>query len=300
MPQPRLLVLDGTNLLYRSYHALAASKLSHAGRPVWAVHGLLLQIVKLLEHARPSHLVIAFDTPEGCPTRRALDPGYKTTRTAPVQDLAVQLSWAPSILRQLGFCVLDDQQWEADDIVASAVAAGRRAGLPSTVVTSDRDAYQLLADDVEIRTPENRTVTVETLLRDHGVSPSGYALLAALRGEPSDNLPGVGGVGPKTAAKLVTTFGSFDAIEQATDVELRRVAGPKTIEALRRDLHLARRSFEVGRLRSDLVVELSPARLDALDPQLVRRVLETCGLTSAGSRLAGTLQTLRTLPPGRE
>jgi DNA polymerase-1 len=291
MSRPRLLVLDGTNLLYRSYHALAATGLTHAGRPVWAVHGLVLQIAKLVEHAHPSHLVVAFDTIEGCPSRRAIDPGYKATRTAPVQDLAVQLSWAPSVLRQLGLCVLDDQQWEADDIVASAVTAARRAGMPTTVVTSDRDAYQLLAADVEIRTPENRTVTVESLEADHGVSPAGYALLAALRGEPSDNLPGVAGVGPKTAAKLVKEFGSFDAIETATDADLRPFAGPKTIAALRRDLHLARRSFEVGKLRTDLTVDLLPARLETLDPHRLQHLLTTCGLASAGARLAETLRT---------
>lgn len=290
MSRPRLLVLDGTNLLYRSYHALAATGLTHAGRPVWAVHGLVLQIAKLVEHARPSHLVVAFDTIEGCPSRRVIDPGYKATRTAPVQDLAVQLSWAPSVLRQVGLCVLDDQQWEADDIVASAVTAARRAGMPTTVVTSDRDAYQLLAADVEIRTPENRTVTVETLEADHGVSPAGYAMLAALRGEPSDNLPGVAGVGPKTAAKLVKEFGSFDALEAATDAQLRPFVGPKTIVALRRDLHLARRSFEVGKLRTDLTVDLLPARLGDLDPRQLQHVLTTCGLASAGGRLAETLR----------
>ena len=290
MTSDRLLVLDGTNLLYRSYHALAATALTHAGRPVWATHGLALQIAKLIEYAAPSHLVVAFDTVYGCPARRALDPGYKATRNAPVQELAVQLSWAPSILRQLGMCVLDDNEWEADDILASAVTQARHLGMPSTIVTSDRDAYQLLAPDVEIRTPDNRTVTTEVLAAEHGVTPAGYAVLAALRGEPSDNLPGITGVGAKTAAKLVAAFGSLEALELATDTQLRAILGPKTLLAFRRDLSLSQRSFEVGRLRTDLAVDLSQARLSSLDPDRIQRLLASSGLTTAGERVSQSLR----------
>ena len=293
MADARLLALDGTNLLYRSFHALSGTGLTHAGRPVWAVHGLLLQIAKMIEATRPSHLLVAFDTRHGCAWRRELDPGYKATRTAPVPDLAQQLSWAPSALRQAGLLVCDDPAHEADDILASAVTMAEARGVSSVVVTSDRDAYQLLSPLVTVRTPENKVVTVESLLVSHGVSPQGYALLAALRGEPSDNLPGVQGVGDKLAARLVQTFGSLDALETASDEDLRKVLGPKGILALRRDLHLARRSAGVATLRRDLPLPLETSTVAALDPSLVERALAECGLQTAGRRLAAALRPVR-------
>jgi len=289
---PTLLAVDGTNLLYRSYHALAGTGLSFAGRPIWAVHGLLAQVAKLLEFASPSHLVVAFDTEHGCRHRRELYPEYKASRTAPVQDLAVQLSWAPMVLRQAGLCVLEDREWEADDLLASAVTAAGADGLSSVVVTSDRDAYQLLSPQVSVRTPENKTVTEESLLDTYGVTPAGYAVLAALRGEPSDNLPGVPGVGAKTAARLVAAFSTLDALETASDEELRRVLGPKGVISLRRDLPLARLSHRVAQLRRDLPVDLLPARLDRLDPDALARSLRLCGLTGAASRLPAALRSL--------
>jgi len=287
---PCLLALDGTNLLYRSFHALSGTGLSHAGRPVWAVHGLLLQIAKMVEVVRPTHLLVAFDTRHGCAWRREIDPGYKATRTPPVQDLAQQLSWAPSPLRQAGLLVCDDPEHEADDILASAVTQAEGRGVRSVVVTSDRDAYQLLSAMVSVRTPEGKVVTVESLKVSHGVSPQGYALLAALRGEPSDNLPGISGVGDKTAARLVQEFGSFEALEAVSDEELRKVLGPKGIVSLRRDLPLARRSATVATLRRDLPLPLVASSLAALDVDALERALTTCGLQGAGRRLGSALR----------
>lgn len=285
----KLLVLDGTNLLYRSFHALSASGLSHAGRPVWAVHGLVLQIAKAVEFATPSHLVVAFDTPGGCPTRREMDPGYKQTRKAPAEELTTQLNWAPLVLRQLGLCVADAPGWEADDVIASYVTAAEQAGLESLIVTSDRDAYQLLSPQVSLRTPDEKFVDIAALRRDTGVDPAGYALLAALRGEPSDNLPGISGVGPKTALKLVENFPSIDAIDAAPDEALLALVGPKTLAAIRRDLHLARRTFEVARLRRDLPTNLPSSRLDAVDASRIARKLTELGLPAAGRRLSAVL-----------
>lgn len=289
----KLLAVDGTNLLYRSYHALSASGLSHAGRPVWAVHGLVLQLAKAIEHVCPSHVVVAFDTPGGCPARREIDPGYKATRTSPSEDLAVQLSWAPAVLRQIGVSAIETPGWEADDLLASAVNAASATGASSVIVTSDRDAYQLLGEDVTLRTPDEKTVTVESLMESHGVSPAGYAVLAALRGEPSDNLPGVPGVGPKIAARLVTRFGSLDAISTASDEELLTVVGAKTLTSLRENLHLAKRSAQVATLRRDLPVDIDAAHLAALDPVKVAERLNQLGLASAGRRLGAALTALR-------
>jgi 5'-3' exonuclease len=288
----KLLVLDGTNLLYRSFHALAGSGLSHAGRPVWAVHGLLLQIAKAVEFSSPTHLVVAFDTPGGCPTRREIDPGYKATRKSPAEELTSQLTWAPMVLRQLGMLVSEVPGWEADDIIASYVTAAEHRGIDSLIVTSDRDAYQLLSAKVSLRTPDEKFIDLASLRQGHGVDPAGYALLAALRGEPSDNLPGITGVGPKTALKIVENFASLDELESADDARLGALVGPKTLAAIRRDLHLARRTFEVARLRRDLPTDLDAARLSSLDPTRVAPLLEELGLPAAGRRLATVLRSV--------
>lgn len=294
MNTPRLLALDGTNLLYRSYHALSSSGLSYAGKPVWAAHGLVLQIAKMLDAVDPDYLVVAFDTAEGCPSRRALDPGYKATRNTPPADLAQQLTWTPSVLRQAGLHVVDSKEWEADDVIASAVAQAKALNWVSTIVTSDRDAYQLLGPTVDVRTPDGKTITETSLLAEYGVSPSGYALLAALRGEPSDNLPGIPGVGAKTAGRLAARYESFDALESATDADLREILGPKTLESLRRDLPVARRTHAVARLHSGLGVSVTAGAMHSCDPDAAYRALNACGLSAAAGRLADSLRARRT------
>jgi DNA polymerase-1 len=205
----------------------------------------------------------------------------------------VQLSWAPTVLRQIGLAAVEAAGWEADDLLASAVHTASAAGSASVIVTSDRDAYQLLGDVVTLRTPDEKTVTVESLAEVHGVSPAGYAVLAALRGEPSDNLPGVPGVGPKIASRLVVRFGSLDAIARASDEDLLTIVGTKTLASLRENLHLAQRSAQVATLRRDLPVDLDAAHLAAIDPSTITERLTQLGLTSAGRRLAAALTALR-------
>lgn len=290
----KLLVLDGTNLLYRSFHALAGSGLTYAGRPVWAVHGLLLQIAKAVEFSSPTHVVVAFDTPGGCPSRLALDPGYKQNRKAPAEELVSQLAWAPNVLRQSGLFVATASGWEADDVIASYATAAASAGLDVLMVTSDRDAYQLLSERVSLRTPDEKFIDLAALRRDHGVTPSGYALLAALRGEPGDNLPGIAGVGPKTALKLVDKFGDLESIASSSEEELVALVGPKTAAAVRRDIALARRTAEVARLNRGLPVDLYASRLVAVDADAARRSLEALGLPTAARRLSTALTTGRT------
>jgi DNA polymerase-1 len=287
----KLIAVDGTNLAYRSFFALKNSDLRHAGRPVWAVHGLLLQIAKVLVEERPSHLVVAFDTPGGCAHRLALDPGYKSSRTRPVEELAVQLSWAPSVLRQIGISVLDGSGWEADDFLASAVVAAGTNGMASVVFTSDRDAYQLVSDRCTVRTPDGKVVDKAALHHLYGTDAAGYQMIAALRGEPSDNLPGVTGVGDKTAARLAARFSSLDALDAATDEELRAVVGPKVVAALRSEIDRARLTFAVACLRHDLPVDLSEASLALVDPRVTTR-LGQVGLSRAGERLGAALGSL--------
>jgi DNA polymerase-1 len=250
---------------------------------------MLLQLAKFVSLLDPTHLLVAFDTPGGCPARRELDPGYKATRSAPAADLVSQLAWAPAVLRQLGIAVAEDANWEADDILASSVTHARASGMAVALLTSDRDAYQLLAEDVTLHTPDGKTLTPKSLLDTYGVSPNGYALLAALRGEPSDNLPGVPGVGAKTAAKLAATYESLEEIIAASDEELRCILGPKALTSLRENVALAQRSFAVARPRTDLAVDLTATALQKIPVPELRESSRRLGLEAAGRKVAEAL-----------
>lgn len=286
MPQGSLLVIDGTNLLYRSHHALSRSDLRHAGRPVWAVHGLLTSLSRLVRQVHPSAVMVAFDSPGGCPHRRALQPSYKATRKPPELDLGYQLEWAPRLLAQCGLRAWQAEGWEADDGLASACEHMERAGGRSTVVSSDRDVYQLAGPLVDIRQPDGAPVTDAVAREKYGVSLALYPHMAALRGEPSDNLPGVAGVGAKTAARLVSTFGSLEAVLSADDDSLRSVVGPSVLNALRRDAPTARLTFEVAQLCRDLPVDLDASDLAGVQPVNVEYVCSESGVRQAGLALA--------------
>lgn len=283
-----LLVVDATNILYRSYHALARSGLTHAGRPVWAVHGLLTSLARWIELTSADSLVLAFDSPGGCPPRRALLPTYKQTRSAPPPDLAYQLEWARAVASGVDLYAWAQENWEADDGVASAVAASAPEQVVA-VVSSDRDVYRLLSDRVYLLHPDGTTLTASDFTDRFGITPQQYPAVAALRGEPSDNLPGVTGVGAKTAATLVARFGSLSAVFAASDEDLRSVVGPKTLQALRRDEAQAALSARVANLNDSLAVDLERAYLAHVDTASVARYLASVGLPRAGESLSRAL-----------
>lgn len=284
-----LLVVDGTNLLYRSHHALSRSDLRHAGRPVWAVHGLLTSLARLIRHTQPSGMVVAFDSPGGCPHRRALQPAYKATRKPPELDLGYQLEWAPRLLTQCGLYAWQAEGWEADDGLASACERMAALRGRSTVVSSDRDVYQLATGLVDIRQPDGTPVTDAVAREKYGVSLALYPHMAALRGEPSDNLPGVAGVGAKTASRLVAAFGSLEGVLTASDDALRAIVGPSLVNSLRRDAATARLTFEVAQLCRDLPVDLDASTLVSVRPGTLEGLCAESGLPQAGVALAQAL-----------
>lgn len=279
-----LLAVDGTNILYSSHYALARSGLTHAGRPVWAVHGLLVTLARLTRLHRATSLVVAFDSPGGCPARRALMPAYKQTRKPPALDLAYQLEWGPSLLESAGIPTWRTPGWEADDGLASAAAHG-----PDRVVcaSSDRDIIQLIDGRVTQSHPDGTVIDSELVMAKYGVTPQQYAHLAALRGEPSDNLPGVPGIGAKSAAALVKRFGTLDGILAASDHELRALIGPKAVSAIREHGHSALTCLQVGTLRSDLPV--APLAFTGVNLDRMARELHAGGLFRAADALAAAV-----------
>jgi DNA polymerase-1 len=274
---PVVLAIDGNSLVHRSYHAQARTGMhTPDGRPAWAVRGLLMQLVAAVDRIRPSTVVIGFDDPD-CSLRRDTWPTYKATRVDKLDTLVDQLACAVEVLRELGLCVVVPPALEADDVLASTAAHAKAAGATTVVVTSDRDAFALIDETTTVLRIINGGVdaspmmTAERLVLLLGVRPEQYRDFAALRGDPSDNLPGVRGIGPRTAARLLQHFGT--AAAAFDDLAAVRAALGKGV-ADRLAAPGAREAWEfncqVMAMRADVPVDLTGCL--PLDADTVQRV----------------------------
>jgi DNA polymerase-1 len=285
-----LLAVDGTNLLHRGYHALKETGLSNpAGEPVWALHGLTVNIVKVLRTRRYDALVVCFDVRGGCPARRALNDQYKANRSAPDETLRLQLDAAPQLLRAAGVSVWTQDGWEADDGLASLAAWSEQHNWECDIVSSDRDLYQVVSDGVHVVKPEGVRFDTRQVIDKTGVSPARYPHMAAMRGEPGDNLDGIRGIGPKTAAKLLEVHPDLQTA--LTDLAaLAALVGKANAAKLESGLDIYTRNLEIGRLRQDLPVEdeIAGGRIPA-DSRHILAAYEQSGLPAAGKQLATEL-----------
>ena len=242
---PVVMAIDGNSLVHRSFHAQArTAALGEGLRPGWAVRGLLTQLVAAVDRIQPTTVVIGFDDPDRS-LRREQWPQYKANRIEKLDTLVTQLVTAAEVLRTLGLAVVVPEGLEADDVLASTAAATRAAGGTTTIVTSDRDSFSLIDDSASVLRIINGGVEASPLLTPErlvlllGVRPDQYRDYAALRGDPSDNLPGVRGIGPRTAAALLAHFGTaraafddLDAVGSALGAGCaRRLAEPGAREA---------------------------------------------------------------------
>ena len=263
MAAPVILAVDGNSLVHRSYHAQARTGLhDRDGRPTWAVRGLLMQLVAAVDRIRPTVVVVGFDDPADS-LRRTRWPEYKANRIDKLDSLVAQLECAVRVLRELGVAVLVPQGLEADDVLASTAGVGRGIGAQTVIVTSDRDAFALIDDTTTVLRIINGGVdaspmmTAERLMLLLGVRPDQYRDFAALRGDPSDNLPGVRGIGPRTAARLLQEFGTacaaFDDLpavrSRLGDGVAARLADPAARAAWERNC-------QIMTMRADVAVSL--------------------------------------------
>jgi 5'-3' exonuclease len=251
---------------------------------VWALHGFCTTLAKLVAMRSPSHVLVALDAAGGCPSRRALLPGYKAGRDAPRPDLSDQLTAMPLLLAEAGIAALAVSGWEADDVVASAAATATAAGGRCDIFTADRDVFQLLNSQVAVVRIDGTEFGPAHLAEKYGVSPAQYRELAAMRGEAADAIAGVPGVGEKTATKLLTAFGSFaDAL--ADPERLASVVGPRLATRLLDSAELVATNLEVAGLNQALTVDLDVAALPFDGPRIAA-ALRRAHLPAAASALA--------------
>jgi DNA polymerase-1 len=251
-----LLLLDGMSLAFRAYFALPDSLITTKGVVTNALHGFVSMVGYLVREHSPSGLAVAFD-PSGWTFREDMVEGYKAGRAATPDSLPPQFDMIREVMAVLHIPVIEVMSFEADDVLATLATEARDRGCDAIVVTGDRDTFQLI-EDPHIRVLYNRRGVSDYSLYDEagiiercGVPPSQYVELAAMRGDTSDNLPGIPGVGEKTAAKLLTKYGNLDGIF----AHLSELT-PKLRENLEANEHLARTNALVMPLLRDVPMDV--------------------------------------------
>jgi DNA polymerase-1 len=288
--RPTLLLLDGHSLAYRAYHALPDTMRTSTGQLTNAVYGFTSMLLRVLEERRPDAVAVAFDVGRDV-ERTAAFPLYKAQREAPPEEFGPQVDLIREVLRALAIPILEVPGVEADDVIATVATRAVDDGYRVRIVTGDRDAMQLVSDDIVVLytlkgMSDLGEMTVEAVEARFGVVPERYVELAALRGDTSDNLPGVPGVGDKTAARLLTEFDGLDDVYARLDeVAGKRVpamlAEHREQVELNRRLMTLRRDVEVGVATADLV------RGEPVEDEL-RPLFETLEFRSLLERILGS------------
>jgi DNA polymerase-1 len=260
-PRPRLLLLDGHSLAYRAFFALPVENFSTTtGQPTNAVYGFTSMLINVLRDEQPTHLAVAFDV--GRKTFRSeIYAEYKANRAESPTDFRGQVSLIQEVLAALHVPVLTAEGYEADDVIATLTVQAVEAGMDVLICTGDRDALQLVNEHVTVLYPRKGVsdltrFTPEEVETKYGLTPAQYPDFAALRGDPSDNLPSVPSVGEKTAAKWVREYGSLDALVDQVDTVKGKVG-----EKLREHLSSVLQNRRLTELDRAVPLPMEPTQL---------------------------------------
>ena len=298
-----LLVVDGHSLAFRAFFALPVDNFStSSGQATNAVWGFATMLAQVIDAEKPDHLGVAFDV-KGGTFRNEMLPQYKGTREAAPEELLTQLPLIQRMLTALGVTYIEKPGFEGDDVIATLATMGDKAGYHTLVLSGDRDAFQLVDDNVTVLYPGHhfkdlKHMTPQSIVDKYKVTPAQYPDLAALRGETADNIPGVPGVGDGFAAKWINQFGSLDGIcEHADEI------GGKKGESLRANIDQVKLNRKVNALVRDvdLGVDIEDltfgtvdvAQIDALfkelefGPRTKSRVLKTFNTGAKVSNTSG-------------
>ena len=260
--QARLYLIDGTSYIFRAYYAIRQYLSTKAGLPTNAILGFANMLIRLLEEERPEHLAIAFDPP-GPSFRVDLYPEYKAHRPDPPDDLVPQFEWIYRLVEAFRIPQLVVPGYEADDALATAARWAEAQGLAVTIIGGDKDLFQLVSDRVEVYdTLKNVRYGPAEVEAKMGVAPQRIVEFLGLMGDSVDNIPGVPGVGAKTAAKLLGRFGSLEAVLAGA----AEVSGAKLRENLDHYADQARLSAELCRLKDDVPLKLDITLLERQEP----------------------------------
>jgi DNA polymerase-1 len=299
-PSPLLLVVDGNALAHRVFHAVGGDD----APPEEPLARFLTVLARIATATRTTACIVGFDDPARS-IRRDLHAAYKAQRPAKSARLSGYLAEVPELLGQLGLYVVVPPGLEADDVLGSAAHLACQRGVPASLVTGDRDAFALVSPTVGVWLLGNggsaARVSPSWLAARYGVPPAAYLDFAALRGDTSDNLPGVRGIGQMTAARLLAAYPSVDAALADPD-GLVKLLGPYLSRVLLDNHDVLMRNREVMRIRTDVSIDLDACN-QPLDRPVVAAALAARGLEELTDRVAGAFAGLgraawrRALPP---
>ena len=289
--RPTLMLLDGNSLAYRAFYALPAENFkTRGGLTTNAVYGFTAMLINLLRDEAPTHIAAAFDVSRET-FRSERYPEYKANRSATPDEFRGQIDITKEVLGALGITVLAEPGFEADDIIATLATQAANEGYRVLVVTGDRDALQLVTDDVTVLYPrkgvsELTRFTPEAVVEKYGLTPVQYPDFAALRGDPSDNLPGIPGVGEKTATKWIAEYSSLQGLVDNVDAVRGKVG-----DALRANLAGVVRNRELTELVRDVPMAQTPdtLRLQPWDREHIHRLFDDLEFRVLRDRLFDTL-----------
>ena len=263
----KLMVLDGNSIVNRAFYGVSQNLTTRAGQPTNAIFGFLNILQKLLDEGKPDALCVTFD--RKAPTFRHLAyEGYKATRKGMPDELASQMPILKDVLSAMNIPMYELDGWEADDLLGTIARKDAAAGWETAIVTGDKDSLQLVTEDTTVKLVSTRMgrtttrdMTPEAVREEYGFDPIHIIDLKALMGDTSDNIPGVKGVGEKTAMALIQRYGSIDALYAALpEVEMAPgvPAKPNVVKKLTEGETQARMSYDLATIRTDAPIEFSP------------------------------------------
>ncbi|MFM7860909.1 MAG: 5'-3' exonuclease H3TH domain-containing protein, partial [Candidatus Nanopelagicaceae bacterium] len=253
----RLLLIDGHSMAYRAFFALPVDSFTTAsGQHTNAIYGFANMIMSLIKDEQPTHVAVAFDVSRKT-FRSEKYPEYKATRSATPDEFRSQIPLLHDLLKAMNIKEFSLEGFEADDLLATIANAATKEGFEVSICTGDRDSFQLVNQEITVLYPkkgvsEMSRMTPEAVFEKYGLTPKQYPDFAALRGDPSDNLPSIPGVGEKTAAKWIIEYGSLTNLIAKIDE-----IGGKVGEALRANIQSVLRNHELTQLVADVPIQLS-------------------------------------------
>jgi DNA polymerase I len=285
------MLLDGNSLAFRAFYALPAENFkTQGGLTTNAVYGFTAMLINLLRDESPTHVAAAFDVSRQT-FRSDRYPEYKANRSSTPDEFHGQIDVAKEVLGALGIAVLAEPGFEADDLIATLATRAENEGYRVLVVTGDRDSLQLVSDDVTVLYPRKGVsdltrFTPEAVVEKYGLTPKQYPDFAALRGDPSDNLPGIPGVGEKTASKWIVEYGSLQALVDNVDSVRGKVG-----DALRAHLASVVRNRELTDLVRDVPLAQTPdtLRMQPWDRDQIHQLFDQLEFRVLRDRLFETL-----------
>ena len=286
--EKRLLLIDGHSMAYRAFFALPAENFTTAtGQHTNAIYGFATMLISLLKDEKPTHVAVAFDVSRKT-FRTEIFPEYKANRAKTPDEFRSQMSYLNELVKGFGITQFSVEGFEADDIIATLATRAATDGYEVLICTGDRDSFQLVTESITVLYPkrgvsEMARMTPQAVIDKYQMTPLQYPDFAALRGDPSDNLPSIPGVGEKTAAKWIIEYGSLEKLlEKADEV------GGKVGIALRENIESVKRNRELTRLIHSVDIEADPAALawSGVELSALSPLLETLEFRTLKDRLS--------------